>query len=139
MWKLGHFEANFQPLGHTGELWIFCYTVSNVKLNDRPHRPNRHDLHPERAPARDGTAPSEMSGCLSEVMRETGKLYPLRHMVRHRVPPPYQDCEVQVNLFQTVKAAVTVRQATTAKRLLDGQLLLRMEARLDILNAKEAA
>ena len=72
-------------------------------------------------------------------MRETGKLYPLRHMVRHRVPPPYQDCEVQVNLFQTVKASVTVRQATTAKRLLDGQLLLRMEARLDILNAKEAA
>ena len=44
-------------------------------------------------------------------MRETGKLYPLRHMVRHRVPPPYQDCEVQVNLFQTIKAAVTVRQA----------------------------
>ena len=80
-----------------------------------------------------------MSGCLSEAMRETGKLYPLRHMVRHRVPPPYQDCEVQVNLFQTVKASVTVRQATTAKRLLDGQLLLRMEARLDILNAKEAA
>ena len=80
-----------------------------------------------------------MNGCLSEVMRETGKLYPLRHMVRHRVPPPYQDCEVQVNLFQTVKASVTVRQATTAKRLLDGQLLLRMETRLDILNAKEAA
>ena len=72
-------------------------------------------------------------------MRETGKLYPLRHMVRHRVPPPYQDCEVQVNLFQTVKASITVRQTTTAKRLLDGQLLLRMEARLDILNAKEAA
>ena len=93
----------------------------------------------ERAPARNGTAPSEMSGCLSEVMRETGKLYPLRHMVRRRVPSPYQDCEVQVNLFQTIKAAVTVRQATTAKRLLDGQLLLRMEARLDILNAKEAA
>ena len=80
-----------------------------------------------------------MNGCLSEVMRETGKLYPLRHMVRHRVPPPYQDCEVQVNLFQTVKASVTVRQATTAKRLLDVQLLLRMETRLDILNAKEAA
>ena len=80
-----------------------------------------------------------MNGCLPEAMRETGKLYPLRHMVRHRVPPPYQDCEVQVNLFQTVKASVTVRQSTTAKRLLDGQLLLRMEARLDILNAKEAA
>ena len=44
-----------------------------------------------------------------------------------------------MNLFQTVKASVTVRQATTAKRLLDGQLLLRMEARLDILNAKEVA
>ena len=72
-------------------------------------------------------------------MRETGKLYLPRHKVRPPVPPPYQDCEVQVNLFQTVKASVTVRQATTAKRLLDGQLLLRMEARLDILNAKEAA
>ena len=80
-----------------------------------------------------------MSGCLSEVMRETGKLYTPGHTARHRVPSPYQDCEVQVNLFQTVKASVTVRQATTAKRLLDGQLLLRMEARLDILNAKEAA
>ena len=80
-----------------------------------------------------------MSGCLSEVMRETGKLYPLRHMVRRRVPSPYQDCEVQVNLFQTIKAAVTVRQATTAKRLLDGQLLPRMEAHLDALKAKEAA
>ena len=44
-----------------------------------------------------------------------------------------------MNLFQTVKAAVTVRQATTAKRLLDGQLLLRMEARLDTIKAKEAA
>ena len=31
------------------------------------------------------------------------------------------------------------QKATAAKRLLDGQLLLRMEARLDILNAKEAA
>ena len=72
-------------------------------------------------------------------MRETGKLYPLRHMVSPPVPPPYQDCEVQVNLFKIVKTTVTVRQATTAKRLLDGQLLLRMEARLDILNAKEAA
>ena len=39
-------------------------------VNDRPHRPNRHDLHPERAPERDGTAPSEMSGCLPEAMRE---------------------------------------------------------------------
>ena len=77
--------------------------------------------------------------CLSEVMRETGKLYPLRHMVRHRVPSPYQDCEVQVNLFQTIKAAVTVKQATTAKRLLDGQLLPRMEARMDAFKAKEAA
>ena len=34
---------------------------------------NRHDLHLERAPERDGTAPSEMSGCLPEAMRETGK------------------------------------------------------------------
>ena len=31
------------------------------------------------------------------------------------------------------------QKAATTKRLLDGQLLLRMEARLDILNAKEAA
>ena len=44
-------------------------------------------------------------------MRETGKLYPLRHMVRHRVPSPYQDCEVQVNLFKIVKTTVTVKQA----------------------------
>ena len=44
-----------------------------------------------------------------------------------------------MNLFKIVKTTVTVKQATTAKRLLDGQLLLRMEARLDILNAKEAA
>ena len=44
-----------------------------------------------------------------------------------------------MNLFKIVKTTVTVRQATAAKRLLDGQLLLRMEARLDILNAKEAA
>ena len=44
-----------------------------------------------------------------------------------------------MNLFQTVKASVTVRQATTAKRLLDGQLLPRMETRLDILKAKEVA
>ena len=80
-----------------------------------------------------------MKGCLPEAMRETGNLYSSGHMVRHRVPSPYQDCEVQVNLFQTIKAAVTVKQATTAKRLLDGQLLPRMEARLDILNAKEAA
>ena len=80
-----------------------------------------------------------MSGCLSEAMRETGKLYPPRHMVRHRVSSPYQDCEVQVNLFQTVKASVTVRQAAAAKRLLDGQLLPRMETRLDALKAKEAA
>ena len=58
-----------------------------------------------------------MSGCLSEAMRETGKLYPLRHMVRHRVPPPYQDCEVQVNLFQTVKASVTVKQAAALYNL----------------------
>ena len=89
--------------------------------------------------AQDGTAPSEMNGCLPEAMRETGKLYPLRHMVRRRVPSPYQDCEVQVNLFQTIKAAVTVKQATTAKRLLDGQLLPRMGARLDTLKAKEVA
>ena len=80
-----------------------------------------------------------MKGCLPEAMRETGKLYPLRHMVKCRVPSPYQDCEVQVNLFQTVKASVTVRQATAAKRLLDGQLLPRMEARLDAFKAKEAA
>ena len=122
-----------------GKLWIFCYTVSNVKLNDRPHRPNRHDLHPERAPERDGTAPSEMNGCLPEAMRETGKLYPPGHTARHRVPSPYQDCEVQVNLFQTVKASVTVKQVTTAKHLLDGQLLPRMEARPDTIKAKEAA
>lgn len=44
-----------------------------------------------------------------------------------------------MNLFQTIKAAVTVKQATTAKRLLDGQLLPRMEARLDTLKAKEVA
>ena len=44
-----------------------------------------------------------------------------------------------MNLFQTVKASVTVRQATTAKRLLDGQLLSRMETRLDTLKAKEVA
>ena len=60
-------------------------------------------------------------------------------MVRHRVLSPYQDCEVQVNLFQTVKASVTVRQATAAKRLLDGQLLPRMETRPDTIKAKEAA
>ena len=53
-----------------------------------------------------------MKGCLPEAMRETGKFYPPRHMVRPSVPSFYQDCEVQVNLFQTVKAAVTVRQAT---------------------------
>ena len=51
-----------------------------------------------------------MNGCLPEAMRETGKLYPLRHMVSPPVPPPYQDCEVQVNLFQTIKAAITVKQ-----------------------------
>ena len=44
-----------------------------------------------------------------------------------------------MNLFQTIKAAVTVKQATTAKRLLDGQLLPRMEARMDAFKAKEAA
>ena len=72
-------------------------------------------------------------------MRETGKLYPPGHTARHRVPSPYKDCEVQVNLFKIVKTTVTVKQATTAKRLLDGQLLPRMEARLDAFKAKEAA
>ena len=59
-----------------------------------------------------GTAPSEMSELPArKAVRETGKLYPPGHTARHRVPLPYQDCEVQVNLFQTVKAAITVRQA----------------------------
>ena len=44
-----------------------------------------------------------------------------------------------MNLFKIVKTTVTVRQATAAKRLLDGQLLPRMEAHLDALKAKEAA
>ena len=68
------FTVHFQSLGHTGNLWIFCYTVSNVKLNDRPHCPNRHNLHPERAPERDGTAPSEMSELpVRKAAKETGK------------------------------------------------------------------
>ena len=44
-----------------------------------------------------------------------------------------------MNLFKIVKTTVTVRQATAAKRLLDGQLLPRMETRPDTIKAKEAA
>ena len=37
-----------------------------------------------------GTAPSEMSELPArKAVRETGKLYLLRHMVRHRVLSPY--------------------------------------------------
>ena len=59
-------------------------------MNDRPHRQNRDDLHPERAPERDGTAPSEMSGCLSEAMRETGgdrqRLMKRRYVTKRYAP-----------------------------------------------------
>ena len=81
-----------------------------------------------------GTAPSEMSELPArKAVRETGKPYPLRHMVRHRVLSPYQDCEVQVNLFQIVKAAITVNQAAALYGLPIA------ETRLDTLKAKEAA
>ena len=62
--------------------------------------------------------PQEMKGCLArsdEGDRQT--LSARAHgkapcaLTLYRVPSPYQDCEVQVNLFQTVKAAVTVKQA----------------------------
>ena len=44
-----------------------------------------------------------------------------------------------MNLFKIVKTTVTVRQATAAKRLLDGQMLPMVEARLNSLDRKEAA
>ena len=43
------------------------------------------------------------------------------------------------DLIDCLAFGPTSQKVSAAKRLLDGQLLLRMEARLDILNAKEAA
>ena len=47
--------------------------------------------------------------------------------------------DVVDDLMDRLAFGPTSQKVTTAKRLLDGQLLPRMEARLDTLKAKEAA